>query len=56
MTPNSGSFGTIKLPGTDMSIPMGGPIRGIVQAVTPQMKEIKGLASLYHLPGYIGSL
>ncbi len=44
MTPNSGSFGTIKLPGTDMSIPMGGPIRGIVQAVTPQMKEIKGVS------------
>jgi len=44
MTPNSGSFGTIKLAGTDMSIPFGGPIRGIVQAVAPQMKEINGVS------------
>jgi len=43
MTPNSGSFGTIKLVGTEKSIPMGGPIRGVVQAVAPQMKEINGV-------------
>ena len=44
MTPNSGSFGTIKLVGTEKSIPMGGPIRGVVQAVAPQMKEINGVS------------
>ena len=43
MTPNSGSFGTVKLVGTEMSIPVGGPIRGVVQAVTPQMVDINGV-------------